>query len=67
MAAVRGQVRPGEAGKRVATLRLRVTVRDVPEGAVVRVTDVLLQAGTVASGWVPSVTELPWTQGVVGG
>ncbi len=60
------QVRPGAMG-RVLKVRIRVSVGLPAGGASVRVADVLLQAGGTATGWVPHVTEMPWTSGVVGG
>lgn len=60
------QVRPQTATARPVTIRLRLAV-SAPAGAAVVVSDVLLQAGGTATGWVPHVTELPWTAGVVGG
>jgi hypothetical protein len=53
-------------GRRPLTIRVRLTVT-APSPAGVTVADVLLQAGGTASGWVPHVTEMPWTAGVVGG
>lgn len=47
--------------KRVAKLTLRLEIKD-PVG--VKVTDVQLQPGAAASGWLPHVTELPWSAGV---
>lgn len=58
------QIRPGES-KRIVKVRLRVRVTN-PAGTVT-VADVLLQAGGTATGWVPHVTEMPWTAGLVGG
>lgn len=51
---------------RPLTIRVRLTA-DPGVGRTIRVSDVLLQAGGTASGWVPHVTELPWTAGIVGG
>ena len=59
-------IRPGQgSGRRPLTIRVRLSVA-APLGAAVQVADVLLQAGSTASGWVPHVSELPWTVGVVG-
>ncbi len=58
---------PGEQ-KRILTIRVRIQVA-IPTGhpeAAVDVADLLLQAGSIATGWVPHVTEMPWTAGVVG-
>lgn len=65
MAAIRAQVRPQAFGKKVRTLRLRVKVKG-RASATVTVSDVMLQAGDTATGWSPHVTELLWSQGVVG-
>lgn len=48
-------------GRPVTHLRLRVVARGLPEGAVVRVTDVALQAGAAATGWAPASVD----QGIV--
>jgi hypothetical protein len=62
------QIRPQDSyGKAALTLRVRLTVKDLPDGAQVKVADLLLQAGSTATGWVPHVTEMPWTAGIVGG
>ena len=66
MAQRRATIRPA-GGKKVLTLRLRVTARDTPSGAAAQVTDMMLQAGSTVTGWTAHVTELPWTTGVVGG
>jgi len=66
MAAMMTEVRPQEGwGKKILTMRLRVSVDGIPVEATVQVTDVLLQAGTTVTGWVPHVTEMPWTAGIV--
>lgn len=44
--------------KRVAAVTVRVTVRSIPEGAAVEVSDVQLQAGKLATGPAPSASEL---------
>ena len=61
-------IRPQEASgeRRPLTLRVRL-VASAPVGASVTITDVLLQAGSTATGWTTHVSELPWTVGVVGG
>ena len=59
-------IRPGDPSRRPLTIRVRVQAT-TPAGASLIVGDVLLQAGSIASGWVPHVTEMPWTAGVVGG
>lgn len=53
--------------QRAAKIRLRVAVRDLPAGATAEVTDLMLQPGGAVSGWLPHVTELPWSAGIVGG
>jgi len=61
-------LRPEEAAsKRIVTLRLRVQVTNPDGPGTTSLADVLVQAGGIASGWVPHVTEMPWTAGVVGG
>lgn len=50
------------AGKRVARVTLRIEISD-PE-APIDVTDVMLQPGAAASGWLPHVSEMPWSAGV---
>lgn len=54
------------ANGRVATVLLRVTVEGLPDDASVDVTDLQLQPGGTPSGWLPHVTELPWSAGVSG-
>ncbi|USH44769.1 hypothetical protein SEA_JUANYO_19 [Microbacterium phage Juanyo] len=44
------------------TLSIKVSVQTTDPN--VKVTDLILQAGTVGTGWVPNVTEMPWTAGV---
>lgn len=51
----------------VLTMRVRVTVTDTPAEGAVRLTDIMLQAGSFVTGWTPNVTELPWSEGIVGG
>ncbi|MGP9782522.1 hypothetical protein ACT3UQ_08690 [Glutamicibacter sp. AOP12-B1-11] len=46
-------------------IKLRVTSKGLPTGATVEVTDLMLQPGGVVSGWLPHVTELPWSAGIV--
>lgn len=55
--------RPGSG--RVATVRVRLTVTNGTSGTRVTVTDVMLQPGP-PSAWLPHVSELPWSPGVVG-
>lgn len=50
------------AQKRVARVTLRIEIVD--PAAAVDVTDVMLQPGAAASGWLPHTTELPWSAGV---
>lgn len=52
------------AGGRVAKIKVRVTVKALPASAEVVVTDVMLQPGAAASGWIPHVSELPWSAGI---
>lgn len=52
------------AKKRPARIRVRVTVRKLPGGASVKVSDVMLQPGGSVSGWLPHTTELPWVAGI---
>lgn len=49
---------------RIATVRLRVSLRDLPAEASVTITDLMLQPGGGISGWMPHITELPWSAGV---
>lgn len=51
-------------GKRLAMIRVRITVNGIPTEATMAVTDVLFQPGRSSSGWLPHVTELPWSAGV---
>ena len=68
MTQMAGRVRPTQAwGKNILTIKLRATVTGLPVGASVEVADVLFQAGGTVTGWVPHVTEMPWTSGIVGG
>ncbi len=57
---MKGTFRPQ---KRVARMTLRVQVRN-PGAAGVVVTDVMLQPGAAASGFLPHVRELPWSGGI---
>lgn len=60
------QIRPEDgSGKRIITIRVRVAASP-PGGATLRLTDTLLQAGTVTTGWVAHVTEMPWMAGIGG-
>lgn len=47
---------------RVARMTLRLEVEGSADG--VELTDVMLQPGGSATGWLPHVTELPWSAGV---
>mgnify|MGYP006879733368 CR=1 FL=1 len=49
---------------RVAKIKLRVSVQGLPEDTSVSVSDLMLQPGGSSSGWMPHVTELPWSAGV---
>ncbi|MNW35791.1 hypothetical protein D3C74_127930 [compost metagenome] len=51
--------------KKPALIKLRATVKGLPSGAEVDVTDLMLQPGGAVSGWLPHTTELPWSAGVV--
>lgn len=66
MAQRRATLRPS-GGKKILTIRVRITAASVPNEAGVQVTDCLLQAGGTVTGWTPHVTELPWSSGIVGG
>jgi len=44
---------------------LTIKVKVITASPMVEVTDLILQAGTTGTGWVPNVTEMPWTTGVV--
>lgn len=61
MAIRRVQLRNPQTFKQTLTIHVKLTT-DSPG---VEVTDLLLQPGTTATGWVPNVTEMPWTTGVV--
>lgn len=61
MAVRRATVRNPNSFKQTLTIKVSVQTED----ADVKVTDLILQAGTVGTGWVPNVTEMPWTAGVV--
>lgn len=49
---------------RPALITLRLAADDIPSEAEVTVADVMLQPGGSASGWLPHVTEMPWSAGV---
>lgn len=51
-------------GGRIAMIRIRIQVNNMPAEAEVSVTDVMFQPGDTSSGWIPHVTELPWSAGV---
>lgn len=55
--------RPLYVTKPVASIRLRVTARDVPTSAAVTVTDIQLQAGEQPTGIVPNPAEAGTTAG----
>ncbi|QBZ73250.1 hypothetical protein SEA_THERESITA_20 [Microbacterium phage Theresita] len=61
MAVRRVVVRNPNSFKQTLTIKVKVTT----PSADVKVTDLILQAGTVGTGWVPNITEMPWTTGVV--
>lgn len=50
--------------KRPTKITIRLTVRNLPTGAEVRVTDAMFQPGGVVTGWMPHATELQWSAGV---
>ena len=56
---MRGTIR---VSARVARMTVRITVEDPADG--IDITDVMLQPGATPSGWLPHVTELPWSAGV---
>ncbi|MBO0596596.1 hypothetical protein I2485_06865 [Nesterenkonia sp. E16_7] len=58
---MQGVIRPSG---RIAKIRVRVQVEDLPDEATVEVTDLMFQPGGGSSGWLPHVTELPWSAGV---
>ena len=62
----RAQLRPTKGG-RILKIRLRVTTTDIPVEAGVEITDVMLQPGSIATGWMMHATERPWVAGIVGG
>jgi len=49
---------------RPAKVKIRASVRGLPSDAEVEVSDLMLQPGNSVSGWLPHVTELPWSAGV---
>lgn len=59
---MKGLIRPSESKPK--TIKLRMTVKDIPVGARADVTDLMLQPGESVSGWLPHVTELPWSSGL---
>lgn len=61
MAIRRAVFRNQNTFKQTLTIKVKVTTAD----GNVKVTDLILQAGTTGTGWVPNVTEMPWTAGVV--
>lgn len=67
MAVALGQITPSLEGRKVRTIKMRVKITMPGSSAVLKIADVQLQAGTVATGWTPHVTELPWSQGVTSG
>mgnify|MGYP003592647200 CR=1 FL=1 len=44
---------------------LTIKVKVITTSGDVKVTDLILQPGTVGTGWVANVTEMPWVTGVV--
>ncbi|AXH48591.1 hypothetical protein SEA_FINNY_19 [Microbacterium phage Finny] len=61
MAARRATFRNPSSYKQTLTIKVKVTTAS----GNVKVTDLILQAGTTGTGWLPNVTEMPWTTGVV--
>ncbi|QNL30975.1 hypothetical protein SEA_GAECEO_21 [Microbacterium phage GaeCeo] len=61
MAMRRAIVRNPNSFKQTLTIQVKVT----SAGGDVKITDLILQAGSTGTGWVPNVTEMPWTAGVV--
>jgi hypothetical protein len=53
--------------KRILTVKARFVVSGIPPGARVVLADLLWQAGSTKTLWVPHVTEMPWAAGVSGG
>lgn len=49
---------------RVATIKVRLMVRGLPADTTITVTDLMLQPGGSRTGWLPHITELPWSAGV---
>lgn len=60
MAERRVQVDNPNSFKDLSTITIEVTAT-VPA----TITDMLLQAGTTGTAWLPNVTEMPWIAGVV--
>lgn len=50
--------------QRPAKIKIRLIASGVPTNAEVVVTDLMLQPGGGVSGWMPHVTELPWSAGI---
>lgn len=61
MAIRRVEIKNPSSFKQTKTIRVNISTTD-PD---VKITDLILQAGTTGTGWVPNVTEMPWTTGVV--
>lgn len=59
---MKGLIRPSRTKPK--TIKLRMTVQGIPVGAMADVTDLMLQPGSSVSGWLPHVTELPWSSGL---
>lgn len=43
---------------------LSIKVKVTTEDGDVEITDLILQPGTTGTGWLPNITEMPWTAGV---
>lgn len=68
MARQRAILRPTRpSGAKILKIRLRITTTNVPADAGVEITDLMLQPGSVVTGWRPHVTEQQWVVGIVGG
>lgn len=60
---MKGIIRPDG---RPVKIKVKLIVKGLPVAAEVRVTDMMVQPGKVVTGWVPHVTEIPWSSGVAG-
>lgn len=53
------KIMPKNYGERIKSVTIRLSVTDCT--GIFYVTDIFLQAGTVATGWVGHPTEIRWT------